>query len=183
MAIEQDFPTAETPGLKPYQAAVRAARETQPLIEEFAPDAVVADILTVERYVVAALAISVESRISTGRQPTERRISSASRTSAASSTFLLLANTRRVDHKPHVRRAPTMIPPDSSTSSRSSVHRMKTVVGGAGAGPLVPNGRAGPDPSSPRLVQDASAMSLNASVSDSIRFRSAAGGSTARRQY
>src|SRR4051812_50144976 len=41
------FPTAETPGLKPYQAAVRAARETQPLIEEFAPDAVVADILTV----------------------------------------------------------------------------------------------------------------------------------------
>ena len=41
------FPTAETPGLKPYQAAVRAARDTLPLIEEFEPDALVADILTV----------------------------------------------------------------------------------------------------------------------------------------
>jgi UDP:flavonoid glycosyltransferase YjiC (YdhE family) len=41
------FPTAETPGLKPYQAAVRAARETVPLIEEYRPDAVVVDILTV----------------------------------------------------------------------------------------------------------------------------------------
>jgi UDP:flavonoid glycosyltransferase YjiC (YdhE family) len=50
------FPTAETPGLKPYQAAVRAARETQPLIEEFAPDAVVADILTVAAGLAAELA-------------------------------------------------------------------------------------------------------------------------------
>jgi UDP:flavonoid glycosyltransferase YjiC (YdhE family) len=50
------FPTTETPGLKPYQAAVRAARETQPLIEEFAPDAVVADILTVAAGLAAELA-------------------------------------------------------------------------------------------------------------------------------
>ena len=38
----QVFPTREHP-LKPYEAAVRAARETQPLIEEFAPDAIVPD--------------------------------------------------------------------------------------------------------------------------------------------
>jgi UDP:flavonoid glycosyltransferase YjiC (YdhE family) len=50
------FPTADTPGLKPYQAAVRAARETQPLIDEFAPDAVVADILTVAAGLAAELA-------------------------------------------------------------------------------------------------------------------------------
>src|SRR4051812_50147450 len=50
------FPTADTPGLKPYQAAVRAARETVPLIEEFAPDAVVADILTVAAGLAADLA-------------------------------------------------------------------------------------------------------------------------------
>ena len=41
----QVFPTRERP-LKPYEAAVRAARETQPLIEELDPDVVVADILT-----------------------------------------------------------------------------------------------------------------------------------------
>ena len=50
------FPTPETRGLKPYQAAVRAARETQPLIEEFEPDAVVADILTVAAGLAAELA-------------------------------------------------------------------------------------------------------------------------------
>src|SRR4051794_33113897 len=50
------FPTTETPGLKPYQAAVRAARETQPLIEEVAPDAGVADILTVAAGLAAELA-------------------------------------------------------------------------------------------------------------------------------
>jgi MGT family glycosyltransferase len=49
------FPTPETRGLKPYQAAVRAARETQPLIDEFAPDAVVADILTVAAGLAAEL--------------------------------------------------------------------------------------------------------------------------------
>src|SRR4051812_35975650 len=50
------FPTPDTRGLKPYQAAVRAARETQPLIEEFQPDAVVADILTVAAGLAAELA-------------------------------------------------------------------------------------------------------------------------------
>ncbi|MFL5896540.1 MAG: glycosyltransferase [Thermoleophilaceae bacterium] len=49
------FPTPETRGLKPYQAAVRAARETQPLIAEFAPDAIVADILTVAAGLAAEL--------------------------------------------------------------------------------------------------------------------------------
>src|SRR5439155_3773330 len=39
------FPTRERP-LKPYQAVVRAARETLPLVDEMQPDAVVADILT-----------------------------------------------------------------------------------------------------------------------------------------
>jgi UDP:flavonoid glycosyltransferase YjiC (YdhE family) len=39
------FPTMEEP-LKPYVAAVRAARDTVPLIREFDPDVVVADILT-----------------------------------------------------------------------------------------------------------------------------------------
>jgi MGT family glycosyltransferase len=41
------FPTGDTKGLKPYQAAVRAARETTPLIDEVDPDAIVADILTI----------------------------------------------------------------------------------------------------------------------------------------
>jgi UDP:flavonoid glycosyltransferase YjiC (YdhE family) len=40
------FPTREQP-LKPYEAAVRAAEETRPLIREIDPHAVVADILTV----------------------------------------------------------------------------------------------------------------------------------------
>jgi UDP:flavonoid glycosyltransferase YjiC (YdhE family) len=39
------FPTQEQP-LKPYVAAVRAARETRPLVAEVRPHAVVADILT-----------------------------------------------------------------------------------------------------------------------------------------
>src|SRR3954447_20352164 len=50
------FPTPETPGLKPYQAAVRAARETVPLIKQFAPEAVVADILTVAPALAAEVA-------------------------------------------------------------------------------------------------------------------------------
>lgn len=41
----QVFPTPEKP-MKPYAAAVRAARETQPFVREFAPDVAVADILT-----------------------------------------------------------------------------------------------------------------------------------------
>ena len=41
----QVFPTREKP-LKPYAAAVRAAREIQPFVHGFAPDIAVADILT-----------------------------------------------------------------------------------------------------------------------------------------
>src|SRR3954451_24749446 len=41
----QVFPTRERP-LKPYEAVVHAARSMLPLVEEVAPDAVVADILT-----------------------------------------------------------------------------------------------------------------------------------------
>jgi len=39
------FPTRERP-LKPYEAAVRAAEETRPVIRSFAPDVAVSDILT-----------------------------------------------------------------------------------------------------------------------------------------
>lgn len=42
----QVFPTRERP-LRPYAAAVLAARETVPQVEAFAPDACVADILTI----------------------------------------------------------------------------------------------------------------------------------------
>ena len=41
----QVFPTPDKP-LKPYAAAVRAAREIQPFVHGFAPDIAVADILT-----------------------------------------------------------------------------------------------------------------------------------------
>jgi UDP:flavonoid glycosyltransferase YjiC (YdhE family) len=41
----QVFPTREKP-LKPYAAAVRAAREIQPFVADFGPDVAVADILT-----------------------------------------------------------------------------------------------------------------------------------------
>jgi UDP:flavonoid glycosyltransferase YjiC (YdhE family) len=41
----QVFPTRERP-LKPYEAAVRAALETRPVVREFAPDVAVSDILT-----------------------------------------------------------------------------------------------------------------------------------------
>ena len=41
----QVFPTQERP-LKPYEAAVRAATETRPVVRSFAPDVVVSDILT-----------------------------------------------------------------------------------------------------------------------------------------
>ena len=39
------FPTLDRP-LKPYEAVVRATRQTEPLVREIAPDVVVADILT-----------------------------------------------------------------------------------------------------------------------------------------
>jgi UDP:flavonoid glycosyltransferase YjiC (YdhE family) len=50
----QVFPTREQP-LKPFAAAVRAARETVPVVEEIAPDAVVADILTTAPALAAEL--------------------------------------------------------------------------------------------------------------------------------
>ncbi len=49
------FPTDGRP-LKPYAAVVRAAREAGPLIAELAPDAVVADILTLAPALAAELA-------------------------------------------------------------------------------------------------------------------------------
>ena len=51
----QVFPTRERP-LKPYEAAVRAARETQPLIADVDPEIVVADILTVAAGLAAEMA-------------------------------------------------------------------------------------------------------------------------------
>ena len=53
----QVFPTRDRP-LKPYEAAVRAARETQPLIRETDPEVVVADILTI----AAGLSAELEGR-------------------------------------------------------------------------------------------------------------------------
>ena len=53
----QVFPTRER-ALKPYEAAVRAAGETRPLIREFDPEVVVADILTI----AAGLAAELETR-------------------------------------------------------------------------------------------------------------------------
>jgi UDP:flavonoid glycosyltransferase YjiC (YdhE family) len=53
----QVFPSLERP-LKPYAAAVRAARETAPLVRETDPEAVVADILTI----AAGLAADMEGR-------------------------------------------------------------------------------------------------------------------------
>jgi UDP:flavonoid glycosyltransferase YjiC (YdhE family) len=55
--VYQVFPTRERP-LKPYVAAVRAARDTCPLIRDFDPDAVVADVLTV----AAGMAAQLEER-------------------------------------------------------------------------------------------------------------------------
>lgn len=51
------FPTLDKP-LKPYVAAVRAARETEPLVREFDPEVMVADILTV----AGALAAQMQER-------------------------------------------------------------------------------------------------------------------------
>jgi UDP:flavonoid glycosyltransferase YjiC (YdhE family) len=48
------FPTRERP-LKPYEAVVRAAADTRPLVREFAPDVVVADILTLAPALAAEL--------------------------------------------------------------------------------------------------------------------------------
>lgn len=55
--VYEVFPTRERP-LKPYQAAVRAAQETRPLVADFRPDAVIVDILTV----AATLAAELEGR-------------------------------------------------------------------------------------------------------------------------
>lgn len=53
----QVFPTRKRP-LKPYEAAVRAAREALPLFRELEPEAVVADIITV----AASLTAQMEGR-------------------------------------------------------------------------------------------------------------------------
>ena len=50
----QVFPTRERP-LKPYEAVVRAANETRPLVERLRPDAVVSDILTLAPALAAEL--------------------------------------------------------------------------------------------------------------------------------
>ena len=50
----QVFPTPDRP-LKPYEAAVMAARETVPVVEAFRPDVAVADILTIAPALAAEL--------------------------------------------------------------------------------------------------------------------------------
>jgi len=70
------FPTRGRP-LKPYEAVVHAARETLPLVRELAPDAVVADILTLapalaaelEGVPVATLVPHVDPRTAPGFPP------------------------------------------------------------------------------------------------------------------
>ncbi len=59
-AAAPEYPAFPTPGrpLKPYEAAVRAAAETRPLVRSFDPHAVVVDILTV----AGALAAEAEDR-------------------------------------------------------------------------------------------------------------------------
>ncbi len=51
-----EYKVWEGPGLKPYQAAVRGAKETMPVIEDFDPHVVVADILTVAGGLAAQMA-------------------------------------------------------------------------------------------------------------------------------
>jgi UDP:flavonoid glycosyltransferase YjiC (YdhE family) len=53
--VYEVFPLQDS-GLKPYQAAVRGARDSLPAFEEFAPDVVVADIITVAATLAAELA-------------------------------------------------------------------------------------------------------------------------------
>ncbi|MCW3012572.1 MAG: hypothetical protein JWO90_2976, partial [Solirubrobacterales bacterium] len=48
------FPTRERP-LKPYEAVVRATTDTRPLVREFGPDVVVADVLTLAPALAAEL--------------------------------------------------------------------------------------------------------------------------------
>jgi UDP:flavonoid glycosyltransferase YjiC (YdhE family) len=70
------FPTRERP-LKPYEAVVRATRETRPLVASFGPDVVVADILTLapalaaelERVAVATVIPHVDPRSEPGWPP------------------------------------------------------------------------------------------------------------------
>jgi hypothetical protein len=50
----QVFPTRERP-LKPYEAVLRATTATRPLVADFAPHAVVADILTLAPALAAEL--------------------------------------------------------------------------------------------------------------------------------
>ncbi len=50
----QVFPTLERP-LRPYEAAVRAARDTVPAVESFRPDVCVADIITIAPALAAEL--------------------------------------------------------------------------------------------------------------------------------
>jgi UDP:flavonoid glycosyltransferase YjiC (YdhE family) len=51
-----EYRIVDGPGLRPYQAAVRGARETVPLIEELDPHVVVSDILTVAGGLAAQVA-------------------------------------------------------------------------------------------------------------------------------
>ena len=70
------FPTLETP-LAPYEAVVRAVRDTRPLVAEVRPDAVVADILTLapalagelEGVPVATLVPHTDPRVPSGFPP------------------------------------------------------------------------------------------------------------------
>ena len=68
----QVFPTRRRP-LKPYEAAVRAAAETRPLVRELEPDAVVVDILTVAGALAAELEDTPWATLVPHLLPTPRR--------------------------------------------------------------------------------------------------------------
>ena len=76
----QVFPTRERP-LKPYEAAVRAARETVPSVEAFAPDLAVSDILTPAPALAAELCgvpvATLVPHVHPGRRPASRPTRSA----------------------------------------------------------------------------------------------------------
>ena len=67
----QVFPTPERP-LKPYAAAVRAARETVPVVERFAPDVAVSDILTPAPALAAELCGGAGRHAHPARPPARR---------------------------------------------------------------------------------------------------------------
>ena len=67
------FPTRERP-LKPYEAVTRATVDTRPLIREWAPDVVVADILTLAPALAAERGLLVDMHCDESDDPLSRHV-------------------------------------------------------------------------------------------------------------